>query len=217
MEDPGWRRAPIVRQRWGGDQIASSVHVAESSPRIRIRSHSGLKQIHFSPRLLLVSAATAGVAMEISIPGIRRWLLSHSFTTGILVGSLLILATYLVVETALETRERRRWTEAARPLLRAIEAAARGTDAQVRAASAAGAGAGAHGSEQLEWLGQLLERYQAPLTGTPDLIEHWHAALSLAQHARAAERSVPVTIDDRYEGCWRRFEATFADVERGRE
>ena len=192
------------------------MHVAQTSPRVR--SRSGLAQaVNLSPRQVLVGAAAVGVALEISVPGIRRWLLSHSFTTGILVGSLLILATYLVVETALEARERRRWTEAARPLLRAIAAAGRGTDAQVRAAATAGAGAGAHGSEQLEWLAQLVERYQAPLTGTPDLIEHWHAALSLAQHARAAERSVPVTIDDRYEGCWRRFEATFADVERARE
>jgi len=150
----------------------------------------------------LALAAAAGVALETAFSGVRGWLFDHPFSNGILVGVLLISATYLVVERALEERERRRWSQAAGPLLQAIATAAVGTDAELRAA-AAGQGAG---DRQCEWLGQLLERYQAALSGTPELIEHWHAALSLVQHARAAE------LDPAYESAWTRFRSTFADV-----
>lgn len=147
----------------------------------------------------LALAAAAGVALETAFSGVRGWLFDHPFSNGILVGVLLISATYLVVERALEERERRRWSQAAGPLLQAIAAAGAGTDAELRAGLREPAG-------QREWLGQLLERYQAALSGTPELIEHWHAALSLVQHARAAE------LDPTYEAAWTRFRSTFADV-----
>ena len=147
----------------------------------------------------VLTAAVAGIVLESVSPGVRGWLFDHPFTNAVLVGTLLISATYLVVERALEERERRRWSEAAGPLLQAIAAAGAGTDAELRAA------AGPAG--ECEWLGQLLERYQAALTGTPELIEHWHAALSLVQHARAAQGP-----DAEYEAAWTRFRATFADV-----
>ncbi len=147
----------------------------------------------------VLAAAVTGITLEAAFPAVRAWLFDHPFSNAVLVGVLLISATYLVVERALEERERRRWSEAAGPLLQAIAVAGAGTDAELRA--------GAPGREG-EWLGQLLERYQAALTGTPELIEHWHAALSLVQHARAAEAGP----DADYEAAWRRFRDTFADV-----
>jgi hypothetical protein len=147
----------------------------------------------------VLTAAAAGILLEATSAEVRGWLFDHPFTNAVLVGILLISATYLVVERALAERERRRWSEAAGPLLQAIAAAGAGTDAEVRA--------GATGRE-CEWLGQLLERYQGPLTGTPELIEHWHAALSLVQHARAAQGRP----DGAYEAAWSRFTTVFADV-----
>jgi len=147
----------------------------------------------------VLAAAAAGIALEATSNGVRGWLFDHPFTNAVLVGVLLISATYLVVERALAERERRRWSEAAGPLLEAIAAAGAGTDAELRA--------GAPGRER-EWLGQLLERYQGALTGTPELIEHWHAALSLVQHARALQGRP----DAAYEAAWERFTTVFADV-----
>ena len=155
----------------------------------------------------LVAAAGVGIVAEGALPGVRDWLWNHAFTTGILVGALMISATYLVVERALEDGERRRWAAAAGPLLQAIAAAGAGTDAEVRSPMPDTGGGG-----QCEWLAAMLERYQAALTGTPELVEHWHAALSLAQHARTVHLRRPVTVDAEYEAAWERFKRTFGDV-----
>ena len=159
------------------------------------------------PRIVaaLAFAAGLGIALDVAVPGVRTWLWNHTFTTGILVGLLLIAATYLVVEQALEERERRRWSEAARPLMQAIATAGAGTDAELRA--------GLPEAPQCEWLAQLLERYQVALTGTPELIEHWHAALSLAQHARAARTTGTPGPGPAYDAAWARFCSTFGDVQ----
>jgi hypothetical protein len=153
--------------------------------------------------LAIVALAACGVALDVVLPGPREWLYYHPFTNSVLVGLLLIAATYLVVEGALEERERRRWSEAAGPLLTAIAIAAESMDRELRARSGAAAG-------DCEALGGLLDRYQAVLTGTPDLIAHWHAALSLAQHARTA--IAQHAADASYEGAWARFRTTYADV-----
>jgi hypothetical protein len=153
----------------------------------------------------VLAAAGGGIVLEATSPGVRGWLFDHPFSNAVLVGVLLISATYLVVERALEERERRRWSEAAGPLLQAIAGAGAGTDAELRAKP------GTPGRE-CEWLGELLERYQGALTGTPELIEHWHAALSLVQHARVAQAQRLTEPDAAYEAAWTRFRATFADV-----
>ena len=159
--------------------------------------------------VVLVLLAACGVLLELTLSGFRDWLFNHPFTTGILVGIFLISATYLVVEQALEERERRRWAEATGPLLSALAAAGASTDEELRAA-AVGIATGSEAAG--EWLMQMLERYQALLTGTPDLIQRWHAALSLAQHARATQASKPIRLDSAYEAAWSRFRTTFADV-----
>jgi hypothetical protein len=154
------------------------------------------------PRRLAViisAAAIAGVALESSLESVRSWTWNHAFANGVLVGVLLITATYLVVERVLEARERERWARAAGPLLRAIALAGEAADKEVRTAQ--------HQPDP-GWLGQLIESYQAVLTATPELVTHWHAALSLLQHARAVDGTP--TAD--YELAWERFVATFADV-----
>ncbi len=164
-----------------------------------------------SPRhwiaLLVVAATTAGVAVEILAPDARAWLASHNFTTGVLGGALLIAATYLVIEHALEERERQRWRHAAAPLLEAIAVAGRRADFELRAAERC-----PQTGIEREQLFALLERYQALLTGTPELIAHWHAALSLAQHARHVAARSAIHRDSRYWAAWSRFQDAFADV-----
>jgi hypothetical protein len=155
--------------------------------------------------MAIVVVALAGVAVDIAVDGVRHWLYTHAFTNAVLVGVLLIAATYLVVERTLEARDRERWSEAAGPLLDAIAVAGAATDRELRTGGAAAAAS-------CDWLAQLLERYQSQLTGTPELMAHWHAALSLAQHARAALAARPAPPDAAYGAAWSRFELTFADV-----
>jgi hypothetical protein len=153
--------------------------------------------------------AVAGVLVESASADVRGWLFGHPFASGILVGTLLIAATYLVVEQAVAERERRRWADATGPLLHAIAAAGAATDAELRAMAVLGARSDGTGSQQ-EWLGQLLERYQPALSATPELVEQWHDALSLLQHARASAAAAPPRPDEAYEAAWLRFRTTFA-------
>jgi hypothetical protein len=153
--------------------------------------------------------AAAGVLVEAASADVRAWLADRALTSGILVGALLIAATYLVVERVLAERERERWAEAAGPLLNAIAVA--GAAADVEARSAMQSRLAPALTPQTEWLDELLQRYQPALSGTPELVARWHAALSLVQHAKAVEASPPAA-DEAYEAAWRRFCATFADV-----
>lgn len=158
---------------------------------------------------VLAVAAGAGVGLDVGSAGARTWLAAHSLTTSVLVGVLMIAATYLVVERVLGERERQRWQEATEPLLRAIASAGAGTDLELRALTT---GAGPDTTSQYEWLGELLARYQTALTGTPELIERWHVALSLLQHARAVQAGRPIVLDAAYEQAWGRFQEAFVDV-----
>lgn len=153
--------------------------------------------------------AAAGVLVETASADVRGWLAGRAFTSGILVGALLIAATYLVVERVLAERERARWAEAAGPLLNAIAVAGAAADAEARSAMESRAPPAL--TPQTDWLEQLLQRYQPALSGTPELVACWHAALSLVQHAKAVEAR-PTAADDAYDAAWRRFCATFADV-----
>jgi hypothetical protein len=158
-----------------------------------------------APRLLVLGVAVAGVAVDVLLPATRDWLYHHAFTNGILVGVVLISATYLVVERALERREHQRWSEATQPLLATIAALAATTDHDVRThAPSAAAGA--------EWLAELLQRYEPILTGTPELIRHLHAALSFVQHARSTLARPGPDPGAPYEAAWSRLRAAFADV-----
>jgi hypothetical protein len=154
--------------------------------------------------LLLLALAALGVALDVTSPGIRDWLYHHPFTNSVMVGVLLISATYLVVERALEGRERRRWSEAARPLLEAVAVTAAATDRDLRSGAPSAA-------VNCEWLAGLLERYEPMLTGTPEMIARWHAALSFAHRARAAVNGKQ-RPDQSYERAWARFRDAFADV-----
>jgi hypothetical protein len=153
----------------------------------------------------IVVLAVTGVAIDVALPGPRDWLYYHAFTNAVLVGVLLIAATYLVVERALEERSRERWSAAAAPLLRAIASAGVEVDRRLRSGTGDAAA-------DCEWLAQLLERFQSQLTGTPELMAHWHAALSLSQHARAALNHPDGAQAAEYEAAWKRFCATFADA-----
>jgi hypothetical protein len=154
--------------------------------------------------LLLLALAALGVVLDVTSPGLRDWFYYHAFTNGVTVGVLLISATYLVVERALEGRERRRWSEAARPLLEAVAVTAAATDRDLRTGAPSAAA-------NCDWLTGLLERYEPMLTGTPEMIARWHAALSFAHRARVlvADGTPP---DAAYEGAWLRFREAFAEA-----
>jgi len=156
----------------------------------------------------VIAVALVATASELASGAARAWFAEHSLTTSTLVGLLMIAATYLVVERALSEREHERWREAAGPLLDAIAVAGARTDAELRIA-ASGLG---QGTSQCEWLGELLARYQAALSGTPELIVRWHAALSLVQHARAAHAARPVCLGADYETAWQRFRSVFGTI-----
>jgi hypothetical protein len=158
----------------------------------------------------IVSVAVAGVALEAAAGGVRSWLDSHPFASGIAVGALLIGATYLIVERAMAERERDRWARASASLLRGIARAGAATDARVREAERTGERRRAR--EQADWLAQMLDDNQAALSGTPELMDRWHIAYSLAQHARSVLAGHPPAPDAGYEAAWGRFRTAFEDV-----
>jgi hypothetical protein len=154
--------------------------------------------------LLVVFLALAGVTLELVSGEVRSWLSHHPFTSSVLVGVLLIAATYLVVERVLAERERRRWGEATRPLIQEIGTNCAAIDRDVRAGKASVADC----DRLVEWL----DRFLPMLTGTPELIARWRAARSFAQHARGIVARGASAPDDGYGRAWARFEAAFADV-----
>jgi hypothetical protein len=105
-------------------------------------------------------------------------------------------------------RERDRWAQASASLLLGIARAGSATDARLREAELTGRRDLAR--EQADWLAQLLDDNQAALSGTPELMDRWHVAHSLAQHARAVLAREPLAVDPAYETAWSRFRATFA-------
>jgi hypothetical protein len=159
---------------------------------------------HF-PRLAgaVLLAAAIGVGLDLFSPAVRDWLYHRPFTGSVLVGTLLIGATYLIVERALADRERRRWDEITQPLLQEIAAVVAGHDTQIRRGTATPA--------QCDRLLDWLVRYQPVLTATADLTRRWHDALSVAQHA-AIVCTRGGTPDDTYEAAWGQFQRTFADI-----
>ena len=158
----------------------------------------------------IISVAVIGMVLESASAGVRSWLGSHPFASGIALGALLIGATYLIVERAMAERERDRWAQASASLLRGIARAGAATDARLREALLTGDCRRAR--EQADWLVQMLDDNQAALSGTPELMERWHVAYSLAQHARSALTGGPLSTDTSYEAAWLRFRAAFEDV-----
>ena len=158
----------------------------------------------------IVSVALAGVLLEAGSDIVRTSLGTHPFASGIMVGALLLGATYLIVERALAERERVRWAQAADSLLRAIARAGAATDARLREADLTGSCDRA--LAQADWLAQMLDDNQAALSGTPELMSRWHVALSLAQHAKAALARHRPAADEAYQAAWNRFCATYGDV-----
>ena len=158
----------------------------------------------------IASLALAGLVIESGSAGVRAWLGARPLTSGIIVGALLIGATYLIVERALAERERDRWARASGSLLRGIARAGMATDETLREAELTGRRDRA--CLQADWLAQMLDDNQAALSGTAELMGRWHIAYSLAQHARAVLARDPLAADAAYEEAWSRFREAFEDV-----
>jgi hypothetical protein len=139
--------------------------------------------------MVLVLAGAAGVVLDLASGSARTWFGHHQFVTAIISSSILLGATYLVIESRIAAVARERWRIASVPvldqILQMMISSHGALDRMVAGKPAADAGV----PEAVARYQDAFGRYDGMLAGTPELVEIYSR---LARHLASVESLVDI-------------------------